>query len=239
MPVAGNSSGRSGERPGGGGAAPGVTSRLRAKLIVTALLVAATGGIFALSGAGTLSVIPSVLADPLSIFSMRSPGARASGALTQSKPRAQPVPAPVGAPAFGPVPPKTAGGTGSSRIIYPEVIPSFEPVYPVPVESPVTEDVGFMPDGAGSFGAGGAGPGLFVEGIGGGSMGGGGGMPAVPGSAPPPEATLPVSAVPEPGTWLMMIAGFFLLGAALRIRRRDDEIVSAVMPGKACSEPCV
>jgi hypothetical protein len=109
----------------------------------------------------------------------------------------------------------------------------------VAVEPPVSEDVGFMRDDAGTFGAGGASPGLFVEGVGGGSTGGGGGMPAVPGIAPQPEATLPVSAVPEPGTWLMMITGFFLLGAALRTRKRDAVIVSAVMPEKACSEPCV
>jgi hypothetical protein len=31
-----------------------------------------------------------------------------------------------------------------------------------------------------------------------------------------------VSSVPEPGAWAMMIAGFFGLGAMLRLQRRSD-----------------
>ena len=52
--------------------------------------------------------------------------------------------------------------------------------------------------------------------IGGGGIGGGGDGGGTP---PPPPPPPPVGAVPEPDTWLMMILGMGLCGAALRRRR--------------------
>nr|WP_246351787.1 PEPxxWA-CTERM sorting domain-containing protein [Sphingobium subterraneum] len=40
---------------------------------------------------------------------------------------------------------------------------------------------------------------------------------------------LPVLAVPEPGTWAMMIVGFGFAGAAMRRRRRDDAAARAAI----------
>lgn len=52
----------------------------------------------------------------------------------------------------------------------------------------------------------------------GGSTGGStGGDPPAP---PPPPGTDPVTAVPEPATWLSLILGFFGIGAVLRRRHR-------------------
>jgi hypothetical protein len=82
--------------------------------------------------------------------------------------------------------------------------------------------------GAAPFVGGSAAPGVVIGGIGpgvgGGGGGGGGGGPGGgnPGGGgdggtvvPPP----PVIAVPEPSTWMMMLIGFGLLGAGLRLRR--------------------
>lgn len=44
-----------------------------------------------------------------------------------------------------------------------------------------------------------------------------GGAPGDSGNVPPPPVT---SAVPEPGTWLMMLVGFAMIGSAVRRRAR-------------------
>ncbi|WP_277969332.1 PEPxxWA-CTERM sorting domain-containing protein [Sphingomonas echinoides] len=41
------------------------------------------------------------------------------------------------------------------------------------------------------------------------------------------EEVLPVPGVPEPGTWSMMIAGFGMMGAGLRYRRRSSTVAFA------------
>ena len=81
--------------------------------------------------------------------------------------------------------------------------------------------------GAAPFVGGSAAPGVVIGGIGPGVGGGGGGGGGGPGGGnpggggdggtvvPPP----PVIAVPEPSTWMMMLIGFGLLGAGLRLRR--------------------
>ena len=59
-------------------------------------------------------------------------------------------------------------------------------------------------------------------GIGGGGPGGGGGGPGGGGGGPPPpsvEVPPVVTSVPEPGTWLTFILGFYLLACALRRQR--------------------
>ena len=56
--------------------------------------------------------------------------------------------------------------------------------------------------------------GLFPVGIGGGGSGGGGGGGGGGGTPPP------VAAVPEPDTWIMMLIGMAMCGAALRRRKR-------------------
>jgi PEP-CTERM motif len=66
---------------------------------------------------------------------------------------------------------------------------------------------------------------IFFSGGGGGVGGGGGGGGGTPGQTTPqqpPSAPGDTPAVPEPGTWTMMIAGFGLCGFALRRRRRAE-----------------
>ena len=76
---------------------------------------------------------------------------------------------------------------------------------------------------AGGGGGGGAGGGGGSGGGDGGSSGGG----ITPGVTPPP---LP-GAVPEPGSWMLMIGGFAIVGGALRRRRRNG-LASAALPRK-------
>jgi hypothetical protein len=103
---------------------------------------------------------------------------------------------------------------------------------PVPVacvpgfDSPIS-DGGY--DGGVSIGGGGIGGGI---GIGGGSIGGGGGggiiappISTVP--TVPPVTSVPVTPVPEVSTWFMTIAGFGVIGKAMRNHNRKRKALSA------------
>lgn len=76
---------------------------------------------------------------------------------------------------------------------------------------------------------------------------GGGGFGVAPGAGgnqPPPQPTIvtPVSAVPEPSTWLTMLIGFALVGQALRRARsaRDTGFpLQAVMPARRADKSFV
>lgn len=73
-------------------------------------------------------------------------------------------------------------------------------------------------------------PPLVLFGIGGGG-GAGSALPPVTSANPGAEpatiaATAPVAPVPEPSTWLSMVAGFGIAGAALRRRKRSPRAVA-------------
>ena len=105
-------------------------------------------------------------------------------------------PADAGAPQ--PVVVSFPDGTVNSGGIGPDLTPVvFSPNVAAPSPGP-----------GGGFG-GGNGGGGGIGGIGGGGGGGGG-------TFTPPPAALPVSAVPEPSAWLLMILGFGAIGASLR-----------------------
>lgn len=97
-----------------------------------------------------------------------------------------------------------------------------------PVEMAEAAPAYVVPLGAGApvgFGPGGVpiggGPGGTGPGFGGGPPSGGG--PFVPGGPGVPPTTLlppPTSAIPEPGTWTVMIVGFGVVGALLRGRAK-------------------
>lgn len=72
-----------------------------------------------------------------------------------------------------------------------------------------------LPQFIGGGGAGGGGPGSGGSGPGGGSPGGGG-------TVSPPTVEVP-SAVPEPGTWAMLLLGMGLCGFTMRRRRGSAE----------------
>jgi hypothetical protein len=217
----------------------------RPKWIALALIVPSAIAFAGLSGTHSLPGISAVLADPLSVFSSRSPGARADGALTQSKPRLPPV-AESQAPPVPGRPDRPGTPVAGGKIIYPEQVPLFDTIDPgQPDAVIVPEEVGFVPVAPTGFGGGVPGPSFIIDGIigggpigGGGSIGGGGGdgIEPTPGVTPTPEPTDPVSAVPEPQTWAMMLLGFALLGMALR--RSPRSVTGGSASGKVLREPC-
>lgn len=172
-------------------------------------LLAAQGG----------ALLQGMLRDPLAILSDRSPGPRGSGALIQSKPHHALAQAP-----FQP----------SERVL--------SEVRDRPA-NPIAANLDNLPERAmelvspgspaGSIPPGSllpipAPPGTGLPGSSGGILppptGGGGGGTVPPGPPPPPPIVTPV---PEPATWLMMIAGVALIGLQLRRRGGAKPVTAA------------
>lgn len=168
------------------------------------------------------SAIAQVLRDPLSVLAARSPGERGSAALRQTKmKRAAMLPA-----AFEKL-------LDRNQTVAPVAFrPADDQIFPENGEqsaltdafAPGTHDGAHdaLPGDAPAFGGPGGG-GFFPIIPGGGFIGGGGGgggncNPDVTCTTPTGEPTPPpiLVSVPEPGTWLMIIAGFFALGGLLR-----------------------
>lgn len=173
--------------------------------------------------------------EALAELAARSPGARIGGiALKAKTKRGAPL---VRAAALGRAPtPASAvpiasvmgagpeGPLGSAPTAL-ETMPGalIAPGAPAITALPAPGGIGFVPGPGGGGVVIGPGPGS------GGTPGGGGAIvptptptpssPSAPTSTPTPTIP-PVSAIPEPGTWLMLIAGFGLLGAAMRKQRR-------------------
>lgn len=191
-------------------------SRLKVAVqLVAVLLVSA----FILMSNQQRSAIAQVLRDPMSVLAARSPGERGDAALRQTKfKRAALMPAafeklldkePAGAP---------AGAAGPTSDIL-----SVQNELPAPADNvmPGTHD-GVdegLPDATPSLAHGGGSYFQIVPG-GGPALGGGGGgdecTDKIKCAAPVGDPNTPIVSVPEPGTWLMIIAGFFSLGAFLR-----------------------
>lgn len=165
------------------------------------------------SGTGDLladqggAILGQVLRDPLAILSDRSPGERQAAALVQSKPHL----------ATGP----------SERVLSPVLE---RPGTPIPANldnlaerAQELIDPGSVRDPGAPGGS--IAPPLPIPalpGAPGGAIpppGGGGGGGPTPPAPPAPPAPPIVSAVPEPSTWIMMIAGIGLIGVQLRRRR--------------------
>ena len=147
----------------------------------------------------------------MAMLDARSPGERAAGALTQTKLRLASSPrknTPV-----KPQPPVTPPIEELARIINP--VPPALPVDVVPPILPPPAAAEIIPPASLLASA----PPGFSSGI----IGGGGGFVAPPGSSAPPTSEVPpppvTSAVPEPGTWAMMLLGFAMIGSATRRRK--------------------
>lgn len=78
-----------------------------------------------------------------------------------------------------------------------------------------------LPGGSGAPGGAGSGPGGSLPGAGGSLPGGGGGTAPVV-TTPTTPVTPPVSAVPEPASWAMMILGLAFIGGILRRQRSES-----------------
>ncbi|MFW2851001.1 PEPxxWA-CTERM sorting domain-containing protein [Sphingomonas sp. TX0543] len=202
--------------------------KMRKLLVILGVLVATgTGTGYVVNGKAGLdsfgkasAAVVNAIADPLSVLSDRSPGDRAAGALTQTKParerelassrtRAAPPGSPtervltslrerplVGEPDAQPIPfnntavPDLAPSP-TAQVLGPTQTPGGTNILPIP---PVNN--------------------------GGGGGGGGGGIIVTPTPTPTGSPTPPVTPVPEPATWAMLLAGFFGIGIAMRRRVR-------------------
>ena len=168
---------------------------------VVAGVAMAPGGRDLVSGTGT---------DLMSMLSARSPGVRSEGAVTTKGPRMAALSQPA-APrrhAAAVVPPAAIPAASAPvALAAPAAVAPVAPIAPAVAAAPVYA----------------AAP-AFIPGPGGGStllplpvILPGGGDDDV--TITPPS---PTPAIPEPGTWLMMIVGFGILGTALRRRRRIE-----------------
>jgi len=144
--------------------------------------------------------------DLAELLSQRSPGVRTQDQLTKhARVAAKIRPAPKPAVPLGhPTAPDVPSATELIDLLQPQPVPveiASANLPPVLAEPPTLESIfnstpGFSPPGDSS---------------------GGGGHVSFP-SSEPREAIPPVSAVPEPGTWAMMLMGFGLV--AWRVRRK-------------------
>lgn len=182
------------------------------------------------------SAVAAALADPAALLDQRSPGARAAGALTQTKQRRLASRTGHAREPFVPVERVLAGerrrpGDGAN-------IPGFVPAggveTPLPGDAPPPVETAFLPS-PGATGAGGGGASVpvapIIGGNGGGTGIGGGGGSGGSTPSPTPTPTPEPSPVPEPATWLLTLTGFTAL--ALALRRRVRHPVEQVRPDQA------
>ena len=157
---------------------------------------------------GAKAAMMAALADPLSLFTDRSPGGREPGALTQTKgPRERTLTQTRERPhttpkAAAPVEHVLASVRERPPFVDEGAIPYGQP------EGPITPDI-LPPENPGPFSPG---PSPFIPPI---TGYGSGGPPVTPPVTPPGGG-----GVPEPATWAMLMIGFFSIGTALRRRQR-------------------
>lgn len=157
------------------------------------------------------ALMQELLRDPLTILTDRSPGGRESRALITSKPQLAAGPtervlSPVLERPVNAIPANLDNlPDRAMEVIYPTLaaIPAASTASPVAPPLPIPG----LPDLPGSLN------GTIPPDAGG---DGGGITPPVPPPAPPPPVVTPV---PEPATWVMMIAGIALIGWQLRRRQ--------------------
>ncbi|MBO9580376.1 MAG: hypothetical protein J7498_05745 [Sphingobium sp.] len=213
-------------------------SRLKiAAQLVAVLLVSA----FILMSNQQRSAIAQVLRDPMSVLAARSPGERGSAALRQTKfKHAAPMPA-----AFEKLLDKEPSGAPAGAASPTSEVLGVENEPPAQAGNFVPGTHEGLPDATPTVARGGGGFFQIVPGVGpilGGGGGGGGGNECTdkikcetPGKEPDPPILV---SVPEPGTWLMIIAGFFSLGAFLRFKLLPKASASAhAKPGDAALPP--
>lgn len=201
---------------------------------VAALWPLLAGGLFAtvmgesFISEKSMAAMAATLADPASLLDRRSPGERDPGAKFSTKQKH--AAAPAGKPHE-----RVLAAVRDPALLPPIGLPDMgAPVLP---PLPVFAALPAGPLGAGFPIGGGVGPaGFGAPGIGapipwgGGGGGGSGGTPTptpTPTSTPTPTPTPtstptpPVSAVPEPASWAMLLMGFATAGAILRRTGRE------------------
>jgi len=208
-------------------AARAAIQRRKRRFIVTACAAALIGSgtflsLVGVSGSDVAAAAVHQAQSLAQLLDQRSPGQRTAGAQTKHKkiqhalarPRVRSKPL-------------TPSASELARALMPSspVLTEAAIVPPMPLVAPVPQlaDV-IVPSAAPGGGPGVTGPGGGSPG--GGGIGGGGGSPGGPPIVyQPQEIKPPVAAVPEPGTWAMMLLGFGLMG--WRLRRRTAPTLSA------------
>lgn len=204
-------------------------ARKRSRLFVTlaAALLCASALLISqgyLYGAGSLPGAEQVR-NIMAMVSTRSPGERGEAELIKhrSAAAARPRQRALGKVFDNP-------GVGPGGDVVDEAVAALAPlpfIVPETLSSAPLETLSSVPPLA--YGGGGAGaPLLFMGGGGGGGStggggGGGGGSDTGPGPDTP-ETHVPTAPVPEPQTWVLLIVGFGLCGAALRRRHLDPRL---------------
>lgn len=188
-------------------------------LLATGVTVANSGLVSSQGTRGMIAAAAEVLSDPASLFAARSPGGRADGALTDTKPaRALADDAALLPPAEErvltnvrdrPPIPFVDAEPPAGAIPFVEA-PGAVPATPVAAAAVPPGGLVGLP-GGGSLLPGGGIPGGGTGGGGGGGGNGGGGNDGGGGGGG--------GGVPEPSTWAMLILGFFGTAAALRRRK--------------------
>ena len=199
---------------------------LRWALLPVAAIGTIVGVGVATGGVGSTAVM-AALADPMSVLAARSPGARAAGALTQTKnPKADAPSERVlagvltrpldrfAAPGLGGGTPGTTTGAVGDTVTEAATNAEAPPVaFDGGIPAPVT---------GGFIGT----PGGFVV-----TPGGGGGGVTTPTPMPTPAPPVvvtpinpPIGSVPEPETWVMMTLGFGAMGFAMRRKKVSTRI---------------
>lgn len=196
-------------------------SKRTSMITLGAIGIAAAATVGAVAVPGETPKATTSDADVVAMLRERSPGVRAAGAETS---KFAPVPATATAPAMLPRA-QVLGERDAAPVkmaaVAPAVLPAPVAAAPAPVAIPpaavapvaVAAPIAALPVAAAAASSG---PGLaavlpFIPAVV--AIGGGGGGGGTSDIAPP---------IPEPGTWLMMITGFGLLGFALRRRRRQE-----------------
>lgn len=205
----------------------GVSHARRVTVSATLVVVAAGTAFVGVSGPSGASALASAIMDPASVLAGRSPGARYPGALYQTKPARGPA-AHVRTHVRTSVPPAVPGLPVITGVEFTGDLPT-GPAFVDPFPPGGLTLIPSGPSGVGGYAGGfpGGGGGFIGGSIGGGFNGGGGGgilLPVTGGGGgivtPPPGTVTPVTPVPEPATWMTMIIGFAMVGAALRGRPR-------------------
>lgn len=190
--------------------------------LIGILLAASAGSLIAFTQFRPAFAADGSVSTTLAELAARSPGARIGGIALKAKTKRR---APVALAKAAPPATPGRGAPIASVMSAPPVdsfgapapgfgpgIASTEAVTPAPLPVP-GGSTGVVP---------GPGGGVII----GPGPGGGTGVTPEPTPTPPvvtpttPPTNPPVAAVPEPGTWLMMITGFGFVGGAMRSRRR-------------------